>query len=136
MATDVGRLMPLQMTIEDAVLNREVRNCTGAIEVSRQEGLRLDDKNGSARFNVASQSKKGVRFVVSIRPPKNAGGVVSTFVNWAADCSCQYVGRRGDWCKHIGGCFLSLRGRIAARQAAATSPEAHSTEDSGLPTGE
>ena len=100
----------MQMTFEDAVLNREVRNWTGAIEVSRQEVLRLDAKNGSARFNVASQSKKGVRFVVSIRPPKNAGDFVSTFVNWAADCSCQYVGRRGDWCKHIGGCFLSLRG--------------------------
>ena len=48
--------------------------------------------------------------MVSIRPPKEAGDVVSTFTNWAADCNCQYVYRRGDWCKHIGGCFLSLRG--------------------------
>ena len=36
--------------------------------------------------------------------------MVSTLVKWAADCNCQYVDRRGDWCKHIGGCFLSLRG--------------------------
>ena len=48
--------------------------------------------------------------MVRIRPPKNAGDFVSTFVNWAAYCSCQYVVRRGDWCKHIGGCFLGLRG--------------------------
>ena len=88
-ATDVGRLMPLRMTFEDRILKREVRNWTGAVEVSKQEILRLDDKNGNARFNIASQSKTGVRFVVSIRPPKSAGDVLSTFTNWAADCSCQ-----------------------------------------------
>ena len=102
--------MPLQMTFEDIVLKREVRNWTGAIEVSTQDVMRLDDKDGNARFSVASQSKRGVRFLVSIRPPKEAGDVISTFVKWAADCNCQYVDRRGDWCKHIGGCFLSLRG--------------------------
>ena len=112
--------MPLQMTFDDKVLKREVRDWERAVEFSKQEIMRLDDRDGNARFNVASQTKRGVRFVVSIRPPKNVGDVLSSFANWAADCSCHYVGRRGNWCKHIGGCFLSLRGASnrAAREAA------------------
>merc|ERR1711986_53063 len=91
-ATDVSSLMPLQMTFDDKVLKREVRDWERAVEVPKQEIVRLDDRDGNARFNVASQTKHGVRFVVSIRPPKNAGDVLSSFANWAADCSCHYVG--------------------------------------------
>ena len=36
-ATDVIRLMPLRTTFEDKVLNRQVRNWTGAVEVSRKD---------------------------------------------------------------------------------------------------
>ena len=135
-ATDVSRLMPLQMTFEDAVLNREVRNWTGAMEVSRQEVVRLDDKNGSARFNVASQSKKRGSLRGEYSPAKERRRLCVDVRELGGRLQLSVCGSPRRLVQAHWWVFSRSEGRIAARQAAATSPETHSTEDSGLSTGE
>ena len=90
--------MELEIAFEDKVLQREVQSWPKALDIAKQEILRLNDEGGRARFNIASQSKAELRFIVTVRPPRGAGGQQTTFSNWEVGCTCQYLVRRGELC--------------------------------------
>ena len=108
-ATDLSKLMELKVAFEDKVLQREVQSWPKALDIAKQEILRLNDEDGRARFNIASQSMVQLRCIVTVRPPRDASGQQSTLGNWEGGCTCQYLVRRGELCKHVGGVLLALR---------------------------
>ena len=86
---------------------REVQSWPGAREIAKQEILRLDDEEGQARFNVASQSMSARRFIVTLRPNVYGRRQKFTPSMWVVGCTCPYQAKKGELCKHAGGsCWL------------------------------